>query len=79
MIGDTLHDAEVARAMGTRCMLVARGHHSRETLLTAGVPVADTLLDAGAGRLLSAPRVPPRPAPVRPAHPDRASPRAARG
>lgn len=48
MIGDTLHDAEVARAMGTKCVLVARGHQSRETLLTAGVPVADTLLQAAA-------------------------------
>lgn len=43
MIGDTLHDAEVARAMGTRCILVARGHQSREKLLSAGVPVADSL------------------------------------
>ena len=48
MIGDTLHDAEVARAMGTGCALVARGHQSRETLLTAGVPVMDTLLEAAA-------------------------------
>ena len=46
MIGDTLHDAEVARAMGARCVLVARGHQSRETLLTAGVPVAATLREA---------------------------------
>lgn len=51
MIGDTLHDAEVARAMGTGCILVARGHHSRETLLTAGVPVMDTLLEAAAWAL----------------------------
>ena len=43
MIGDTLHDAEVAAAIGAKCILVARGHQSRETLLTAGVPVADTL------------------------------------
>lgn len=48
MIGDTLHDAEVARAMGTGCVLVARGHQSRETLLTAGVPVMETLLEAAA-------------------------------
>ena len=48
MIGDTLHDAEVARAMGTGCVLVARGHQSRETLLTAGVPVMDTLVEAAA-------------------------------
>lgn len=46
MIGDTLHDAEVAQAMGTRCVLVPRGHQSRETLLTANVPVAETLLEA---------------------------------
>lgn len=43
MIGDTLHDAEVAAAIGAQCILVARGHQSRETLLTAGVPVVDTL------------------------------------
>ena len=43
MIGDSLHDAEVARALGARCMLVARGHQSRETLLQAGVPVVASL------------------------------------
>ena len=46
MIGDSLHDAEVARALGTRCILVARGHQSRETLLQAGVPVVDSLRKA---------------------------------
>ena len=46
MIGDTLHDADVARALGCGCVLVARGHQSRETLLTAGYPVADTLTGA---------------------------------
>ena len=46
MIGDTLHDAEVAAAIGAKCILVARGHQSRETLLTAGVPVVDTLTAA---------------------------------
>lgn len=46
MIGDTLHDADVARAIGADCVLVARGHQSRETLLTAGVPVVDTLAAA---------------------------------
>lgn len=48
MIGDTLHDAEVAQAMGTHCVLVARGHQSRKTLLTAGVPVMDSLKEAAA-------------------------------
>jgi len=46
MLGDTLHDAEVAQALGCRCVLIARGHQSRETLQTAGVPVCDTLLAA---------------------------------
>lgn len=46
MIGDTLHDAEVARAMGTRCVLVSRGHQSRDTLLEAGVEVVGNLMEA---------------------------------
>ncbi len=46
MIGDTLHDADVAAAIGAKCILVSRGHQSRETLLTAGMPVVDTLKDA---------------------------------
>ncbi|MBO7654548.1 MAG: HAD family hydrolase [Kiritimatiellae bacterium] len=36
MIGDTLHDAEVARALGIRCLLIASGHQSAERLATAG-------------------------------------------
>lgn len=46
MLGDTLHDADVARAMGTQCILIARGHQSRETLETAGVPVCGSLREA---------------------------------
>lgn len=46
LLGDTLHDAEVARALGCRCVLVARGHQSRDTLAGAGVPVLDTLTGA---------------------------------
>lgn len=46
MIGDTLHDADVAAAMGIRCLLVARGHQSRKTLETAGVPVLSSLEEA---------------------------------
>ena len=46
MLGDTLHDADVARAIGAQCILVARGHQSRETLETAGVPVCDSLAEA---------------------------------
>ena len=39
MVGDTLHDWEVARAMGVRCVLCAAGHQDWETLSAAGVPV----------------------------------------
>lgn len=46
MIGDTLHDAEVASAIGANCVLVARGHQNRATLLTAGLPIVNTLEEA---------------------------------
>ena len=42
-IGDTMHDFDVARAMGVRCVLVANGHNSRERLEACGVPVCETL------------------------------------
>lgn len=45
MVGDTLHDAEVAAAMGTRCVLLASGHNSRARLETSGLPVIDSLLE----------------------------------
>lgn len=43
MLGDTLHDADVARSLGVRCVLIARGHQSHETLLLVGFPVVSTL------------------------------------
>jgi len=39
LIGDTLHDAEVAEAIGVRCALVACGYQSRKRLASAGFPV----------------------------------------
>jgi phosphoglycolate phosphatase len=42
-IGDTLHDFEVAQAMGADCVLVANGHNSKPRLETCGVPVFDSL------------------------------------
>lgn len=45
-IGDTLHDAEVARELGGRCILVSCGHQLPERLAAAGCPVTDTLADA---------------------------------
>ena len=46
MIGDTLHDAEVAQALNCRCILADGGHQSRDVLLRAGCEVADGVLDA---------------------------------
>ena len=43
MIGDTVHDYEVAQAMNIECILVAHGHQSKETLLSCKVPVFDNL------------------------------------
>jgi phosphoglycolate phosphatase len=44
-IGDTRHDAEVAREMGIDCVLIPNGHHSRDRLITTGLPVIDDLDD----------------------------------
>ncbi|MBQ9196153.1 MAG: HAD family hydrolase [Clostridia bacterium] len=46
MIGDTLHDADVARALGCRCMLVCGGHQLPDTLKTAGCAVTADLWEA---------------------------------
>ncbi|HKK47805.1 MAG TPA: HAD family hydrolase [Alkalispirochaeta sp.] len=43
LIGDTVHDAEVAQDMGVACILVAGGHHSRQRLEATGVPVYTAL------------------------------------
>lgn len=46
LLGDTLHDAEVAHAMGIDCILISRGHQNVQTLQTSGLPVCSTLRDA---------------------------------
>lgn len=43
LIGDTLHDAEVARDTGISCILIADGHQSRSRLAAAGFPVVGKL------------------------------------
>jgi phosphoglycolate phosphatase len=42
-IGDTLHDLHVADNMGIHCLLVARGHHSKERLTNSRAMVVDNL------------------------------------
>lgn len=45
LVGDTLHDLEVARAIGVDCILVAHGHHTPERLAASGAPVAHSMTD----------------------------------
>ena len=47
MVGDTIHDSEVARAMDIECILVEHGHVSKDRLLKTGrkvVPDFEELL-----------------------------------
>lgn len=44
-IGDTVHDFEVAEAMGVSSALVSNGHNSRSRLDDCGVPVFDQLTE----------------------------------
>ncbi len=45
MVGDTLHDHEVAAELGCRCILITRGHQSKPRLLSVGRPLLDHLED----------------------------------
>lgn len=45
-IGDTNHDAEVARAIGVRCLLISGGHQRDEVLRRTGATVLGQLTDA---------------------------------
>jgi phosphoglycolate phosphatase len=56
MIGDTVHDAEVARELGMECLLVASGHHSVERLSGLGFPVFDSLNALSANLFSPVPR-----------------------
>lgn len=43
VVGDLLHDAEMAQAIGARCLLVAKGHQIRPHLEESGMPVTDDI------------------------------------
>ncbi len=45
LIGDTMHDYEVAQALKVDCLLIAKGHQSEETLRTSSVPVLKDISD----------------------------------
>lgn len=41
LIGDTIHDYEVAKEINADCILLSHGHQDKERLLKLGVPVAN--------------------------------------
>jgi len=45
LIGDTEHDAEVARALNIDCCLVSYGHCNKEKLQKTSFPVVDSVLE----------------------------------
>lgn len=45
IIGDTIHDFEVAEQLGTKCILIADGHQSVERLEKTKMPVIQKLSD----------------------------------
>ncbi|MBI5624655.1 MAG: HAD hydrolase-like protein [Elusimicrobia bacterium] len=48
LIGDTLHDRDVAAAMGIRCALICKGHQASSRLRGAGVPVLSDIREVPA-------------------------------
>ncbi len=45
LIGDTVHDFEVSKAIGADCVLIAEGHQSKSRLMNCGVPVLRSLVN----------------------------------
>ncbi len=45
MIGDTIHDFEVAKLMGAACILVEGGHQTRDVLTSTGCEVVHNLFE----------------------------------
>jgi phosphoglycolate phosphatase len=45
VVGDTLHDLELGRAIGCRVVLYAGGHQDRRRLETGGVPVIESFAE----------------------------------
>lgn len=40
LIGDTIHDYEVAKGINSECILLSHGHQNEERLLKLGIPIA---------------------------------------
>ena len=41
LIGDSVHDFEVAEALGVKCILFSKGHYSKKRLLRCDCPIID--------------------------------------
>ena len=48
LVGDTIHDHELAEAAGCRCVLFAGGHQTAQRLRATGRPVIDGLEEVAA-------------------------------
>lgn len=46
LVGDTIHDYEVARSIGVDCLLITAGHQSADRLNACGCPVVGSLAEA---------------------------------
>jgi phosphoglycolate phosphatase len=45
LIGDTLHDFEVASEIGCNCILIAHGHQSEKRLKKSGARIVNSLIE----------------------------------
>ena len=45
LIGDTLHDFEVASEIGCNCILISHGHQSEQRLKKSGANVVNSLIE----------------------------------
>ena len=43
LVGDTLHDAEIAEHLGINCLLYCGGHNSKKVLLESNFPVIESI------------------------------------
>jgi phosphoglycolate phosphatase len=48
LIGDSLHDHEVAADLGVACLLISQGHQSHARLARCGAPILESLADVPA-------------------------------
>ena len=43
-IGDTIHDKDIADTVGSECLLVSKGHVSKDRLIKTGAPVLEDII-----------------------------------